>query len=293
MANSPTLLVTGASGQLGRRVIQLLVETGAQNLIAGTRKPENLADIAAQGVTVRHVDFDDAASMAAAFTGVDRLLLISTDVVGVPGARQQQHLAAVQAAAKAGVKHIIYTSLVNPVETPVTLAPDHAATEAALAATQMGWTILRNNIYADSLPQTLKQAQQFGGQLFSAVGTGRIAWVTRDDCARAAAAALVAGFDGQRVLNITGPEALSQVDLAQMGSQLTGQPITYVPLPAEVLSSNLAGAGLPPAIVDLIVSFDTASAQGKFESVSNDFESLTGHKATRVVDFLTGALATV
>lgn len=291
MVNSQTLLVTGASGQLGRRVVELLLETGETNIVAGTRKPENLADAAAQGVTVRYVDFDDAPSMKAAFAGVDRLLLISTDVVGVPDIRQRQHLAAVQAAAEAGVKHVIYTSLVDPVETPVTLAPDHAATEAALAATRMGWTILRNNLYADMLPQTIKQALQFGGQLFSAVGAGRIAWVTREDCARAAAAALASGFEGRRVLNITGPEALSQVELAQMASQLTGQTITYVQLPADVLSSNLAQAGLPPPIVDLLVSFDVAAAQGKLEAVSSDFGSLTGRQAIRVMDFLADALA--
>jgi NAD(P)H dehydrogenase (quinone) len=289
----PTLLVTGASGHLGRRVIELLLEKGIApaSIIATTRSPEKLADFAAQGIDVRHADYDQPDTLAEAFKGADRLLLISTDVIDPR--RLTQHLNGVKAAEAAGVKHVLYTSLTNPdPSTPVTLAPDHWGTENALRGSSMGWTFLRNNIYADGQVQALAQAIQFGG-LYSAVGDGKIAYVTREDCAQAAAAALAAEFDGNRILNITGPAAVSQAELAQIASEFSGKTIPYVALPADVLKQNLTNVGLPPHIVNLIVSFDEAGAQGKLDLVSSDFELLTGRKPTSVAEFLATQRAAV
>lgn len=284
MSSKQTLLVSGASGQLGRRVVELLLEAGETQIIATTRTPEKLADLAERGVSVRYASFDEADSMTTAFSGADRLLLISTDAVGV---RQAQHVAAIKAAVAVGVKHLLYTSLVSADDTPVTLAPDHVVTEAALASSGLGYTILRNNIYADMLIDTLELARALGGNLYSAVGDGKIAYVTREDCAQAASAALAASFDGQRQLDITGPEALSQADIAQIATALNPQqPITYVPLPPEVLKDNLIKANLPEPIADLIVSFDLAAAQGKQSGVSKDFQDLTGQEPISVADFL-------
>src|SRR5436190_8513588 len=127
--HQPTLLVTGASGQLGRRVVELLLEKGASSIIATTRTPEKLADFAARGVVVRPADFDDPDSLARAFAGAERLLMISAQIFDLEGTRLRQHLNAVRAAGAAGVKHAIYTSLVNPgSESPILLAPDHAGT---------------------------------------------------------------------------------------------------------------------------------------------------------------------
>lgn len=280
----PVLLVTGASGHLGRRVIELLLEQKAGTIIAATRTPEKLAR---RGVIVRYADFDKPDSLAEAFAGVDRLLLISTDVVGVPGLRLNQHRTAVKAAEAAGVKHVVYTSLVNPgPDSPIRIAPDHYGTEEALAASSMGWTVLRNNIYAEVLIGTLKQAIQAGGKLFSAAGDGKTAYVTRDDCARAAAAALAASFEGRRVLDITGPEALSRAELAGIASALTGQTVTYIPLELEALIQGMVSAGLPRPLAEVYASFDAGVAQGKCAAVSSAVEELTGSKPTRVVDFL-------
>ncbi len=281
-----TLLITGASGQLGRRVVEILLEKNAGTIIAATRTPEKLADFAARGVIVRKADFDDPASLATAFAGVDRLLLISTDMVMVPGARIKQHLNAVTAAEDAGVKHIVYTSLVNPgPDSPVTLAPDHHATEAALDATKIGWTVLRENIYAENALGTIQQAIQLGS-LYSAAGDGKTAYISREDCAQAAVAALASTFEGRRTLDITGPEALSRDDLAKIASQISGKTITYVPLTVEVLTQNLLGAGLPQVIADLVASFDAGVAKGKFDEVSNSVEELTGRKPVSVADFV-------
>jgi NAD(P)H dehydrogenase (quinone) len=286
MTNKPTLLVTGASGHLGRRVVELLLDSQAGTVVAATRTPGKLADFAARGAVVRPADFDDAASLKAAFAGVDRLLLISTDAVAVPGQRLQQHLNAVQAAEEAGVKHVVYTSLMNPEPgTPVKIAGDHYGTEQALAASGMGWTVLRENIYTQVLLGSLPQAVQTG-QLFAATGDGKVAFITREDCARAAAAALTAPFEGRRTLDITGPEALSRHDLARIASEISGQPVTYIPLELEAVIQGMIQAGLPRPLAEAYASFDAAVAQGLFDRVSSAVEDLTGRRPTSVTEFL-------
>jgi NAD(P)H dehydrogenase (quinone) len=283
----PTLLVTGASGHLGRRVVELLSEKQAGTIIAATRTPEKLADLAARGVITRKADFDDPASLAEAFKGVDRLLLISTDAIAVPGQRLNQHRNAVKAAEDAGVKHVIYTSIVKPdPDSPVFVAPDHRGTEEALAASKLSWTVLRENVYTEVLLGTLTQAVQTG-KLFSAAGDGKIAYVTREDIAQVAAAVLLSGSEGRQTLNITGPEALTQAEIAAIASEISERQIDYVPLTLEVLIQNMVGAGLPQPMAEGWASFDAGTAQGKFDVVSNVVEEITGRKATSVREFLT------
>lgn len=282
----PTLLVTGASGHMGQRVLELLLEGGAGSIIAVTRTPEKIAAFAPRGVDIRQGDFDHADALVRAFTGADRVLIISTDALGVPGLRLQQHLTAVKAAEAAGVRHVVYTSLTNPgSDSPILLAPDHHGTEDALAASQLGWIVLRNNVYTDFQLGALGRAIAMGG-LYNASGSGKIGYVTREDCSRAAAAALTAAFDGRRTLDITGPEALSQDDLAKIASEVSGKPVTYVPLEVEVLIQNMVGAGLPRPVADVYASFDAAAAQGKLDVVSSAVEDLTGKKPIRFADFV-------
>lgn len=287
MSNAqPTLLVTGASGQLGYRVIELLLEAGTppSSIIAVTRTPEKIANVAAQDVNVRAGSFDDPASLVRAFTGADRLLLISTHIFGEP--RRVQHLNAVKAAQEAGVGHVIYTSLTNPdPSSPVTLAPDHWATEQALRASTLNWTFLRNNIYADGQVDALARAVA-SGQLVNAVGNGKIGYVTREDCARAAAVVLASNSGEGQVLDITGPEAVSQQELAQIASELSGKQVVYAPISAETYTQALIGAGLPQPVAELIVSFDVAGAQGFLNLTTNTVEELTGRKPTSVRELL-------
>jgi NAD(P)H dehydrogenase (quinone) len=284
--HQPTLLVTGASGHLGRRVIELLLESQNRTIIATTRTPEKLADFGERGVIVRPADFENPASLAEAFAGADRLLLISTDALGVPGQRLNQHRNAVKAAEQAGVSHVVYTSLINPgPDSPVLLAPDHHGTETALAESKMGWTVLRENIYTEVLLGALIQAVQFGG-LFNAAANGKAAYITREDCARAAAAALAASFEGRRTLDITGPEALSQAEVAALAGTISGKQLDYVPLELEVLIQNMVNAGLPQPLAEAYASFDTAVAQGRFGAVTNSVEELTGRKPISVAEFL-------
>lgn len=282
----PNLLVTGASGHLGRRVIELLLEAKAGHIIAATRTPEKLADLADRGIEVRQADFDEPASLAAAFAGVDRLLLISTDVVGEPGRRLAQHRAAIAGAVQTGVKHVVYTSLTRPEPgTPITLAGDHYGTEQALAKSSLDWTVLRNNVYTDVLLMSLPQAVAMG-QLVAAAGDGGVGYVTREDCARAAAAALAAPAAGRVTLDITGPEVITYTELARITSEISGRPISYVSVSADAMQNILVGAGLPPFYAEALVSFQTATAQGFLGLTTNTVAELTGAAPQGVHDFL-------
>ncbi len=285
---TPALIVTGAGGHLGRRVVELLLEQHpGSRIVATTRAPEKLADLAARGAEVRAADFDKPETLASAFAGGDRLLLISTDVVGQGDRRLNQHRNAVSAAQAAGLKHVVYTSLTRPEPgTPITLAPDHHGTEQALAASTLDWTVLRNNVYTDGLLGSLPRAVATG-QWLAAAGDGRTAFVTREDCARVAAAALAADRAGRTVLDITGPAAVSHAEVAAIAAELTGKPVTYVPVPAEGLAAGLAQAGLPGFVVDLIVSFDLATAQGFLLGATTTVADLTGKPAQSVREFLT------
>lgn len=283
--NQPRLLVTGASGQLGQRVLELLLESKVTNVIATTRNPEKLSEFAARGVEVRHADFDDPTTLPDAFAGADRILLISTDAVDGSDKRLNQHQAAVKAAEVAGVKHVIYTSMVNADDTPVKFAGDHYGTERALAESSLNWTVLRCNLYADLLLMGLSQAYQMGG-LFNASGDGKTAYVTREDCARAAFGALMSSFSGQRILDVTGVEALSQADIAALATSITGQALNHVPVELAAIIDGMEKAGLPRFLAEIYASIDVAIAEGKFEVVSNAAEELSGQKPTSVEAFL-------
>ena len=257
------LLVTGASGHFGQRVLHHLLTTlkvPANHIIATSRKPDALSSWAAQGVTVRACDFEDPASLTAAFQGAERLLLISTDAIDRPGRRLAQHKAAVEAAAKAGVQHLVYTSMPKPESSPILFAPDHAGTEAAIAASGLpGWTVLRNNWYYENLFASLPSALG-SGHWYSAAGDGRIANIGRDDLAHAAAAALARDFAGKATLTLSGAKAYTTAEIAALVSESTGKPIQVIPVPLEGLVQGMIGAGLPEPIARTYASFDANTA---------------------------------
>lgn len=284
--STQTLLVTGAAGKLGRRVVARLLAAGETHVVAGTRDPSKLADLAAAGAEVRRVDFDDPDALPAAFAGVDRLLIISTDALDRPGRRAEQHLRAVEAARHAGVKHVVYTSLVNAEDdSAVTLAPDHVRTERAIRASGLGYTLLRNALYAENLLGSLPPAIA-SGHLYTAQGAAGAAYVTREDCAAAAAAALASTDPASRTLDVTGPAAVPADALAQLAAAISGRPVVHVGVPAEGLRQGLLAAGLPGPIADLLVSFDVAIANGEYAAPSTAVADLTGAPPTAVADFL-------
>lgn len=277
-------IVTGASGQLGSQVIENLLAQGAEPLVAMTRKPQKLESLRARGVDVRAGDFNDPATLGAAFAGGGRLLIISTDDLE-PGKRLAAHRNAIAAAREAGVSHIVYTSLTNPDEdNPIGFAVDHRETEALIKATGVPYTILRNCLYADLLLSSGQQAIG-AGALYAAAGDGKAGYVTRADCARAAAAALLTET-GSSVRDITGPSAVGQAEIATILSEVAGKEIPYAPITRDALVAAMVRNGLPEFMADVFSSFDVAIARGNLDVVSDDVEKLTGQKPQSVRDFL-------
>jgi NAD(P)H dehydrogenase (quinone) len=284
--NHAPLLVTGAAGQLGRRVIELLLERNAGPIVAATRAPDRLAELAARGVEVRRADFDEPASLSAAFQGANRALLISTDTLHPPGRRIEQHTAAVRALAAAGVEHVVYTSLSNADRSRVLLAPDHAATEAALAATAFDFTVLRDNIYTELLALTLPRALE-SGTLIDARGDGKVAYVSREDCARTAVAALLdPNASGRRTLEVTGPEALGSAELAALVSSVFEREVKHVAISEQALLAGMIEHGLPEPVARVYSSFDGAIAAGELGTTSDTVARLTGRAPRSVREFL-------
>jgi NAD(P)H dehydrogenase (quinone) len=284
--NNDKLLVTGASGHLGRRVLELLLAKKAGPIVATTRTPEALKDFAARGVEVRTASFDEPASLAAAFKGTSRALLISTDALDRPGRRVEQHKNAIAALEAAGASHVAYTSLANAYRgSPISLAEDHLQTEARIQSGKLGYSILRNNYYADLVPLALAGAVKTG-QLVDAKADGKLAYVTREDCAQIAAAALTDGFDGKRVLEVSGPEAISSAQLAQIASELSGKKITHLSVPLEALIQGMVAHGLPEPVARIYAGFDVATAKGDLATVTDSVEKLTKRQPQTLKSFL-------
>jgi NAD(P)H dehydrogenase (quinone) len=283
---SGSILVSGASGHLGRQVLEnLLGRVAPSSIIATTRKPESLADFAARGVVVRQADFDDDASMAAAFAGAERALLISTDALDKPGHRIAQHRRAIQAFTRAGVKYLAYTSIVNPVGSLITLSKDHAETERALAESGLHYTVLRNNMYSDYALDPAKRALA-SGSVVNARQNGKVGFVTRADCAAIAAAVLLEPPSGNQTLDVTGPEALDSAAFAALLSQLSGKPIGVQSIPVAALVEGMVQHGLPRPLAEVLGSFDAGIAAGELAVVSDSVERFTGKKPESLADFL-------
>jgi NAD(P)H dehydrogenase (quinone) len=291
-----TLLVTGASGHLGQRVLHHLLDTlnvPAGRVIATTRKPDNLAAWTLRGIIVRGADFDDEASLTRAFQGADRMLLVSTDAT-MAERRMQQHQRAITAAEKAGVGHVTYTSMPDPKRSLVLFAPDHAASEAALAASKLAsWKVLRNHWYFENLFMLLPGVLARGGKWFSAAGDGKMADIARDDVALAAAHELASFSSGKTIYTVSGPEALTTAEQVRLISASIGKPIQLIPVSPENLIRGMVAAGIPEESARLLTSFDANVAAGHMGNVSGDFKKITRRKPRSFADWLGANRATL
>lgn len=282
------ILVTGASGHLGRLVIKHLIDSQTiqpSDIVAGSRDPAKLADLQALGVEARRVDFDDQASLTAAFAGIDRLLIISTDELGMPGKRLTQHTAAVNAAKAAGVGRLFYTSMPQPDDSLITFSGDHLGTEMAIKASGLAYTLFRNGWYMENLFMSLPQALA-GGTWYTSAGTGRIAHIAREDIARAIAAGLAEPAADSVTYTLTGDTAYTTEEIAALVREVTGKPLAVVNLSDEQLSQGMAAAGVPAPFIPTFVSFDANTREGKIAMVSPDAETLSGVKRTSLKAFL-------
>ena len=277
------IVVTGASGRLGGRIAREVLDRVAPDRVRlVTRDPARL-DL--PGVPVARADFDEPGSLAEAFAGGSVLMLVSTDTIAD---RAAQHARAIDAARDAGVRRVVYTSMISPgTENPALIAESHRATEEHLRASGIEWTILRCGFYADF--QVFEAAEALGsGRLVHNRGDGRCAYVARADIARAAAAVLVEdGHDGA-MYELTGPESLSADELAELYSRVGGRPVEPVSLDDDAYLRALGGAtdGHVQYGLALAVSLGQAMRLGLHAAVTDDIERLTGRAPQRVADLL-------
>jgi NAD(P)H dehydrogenase (quinone) len=264
--------ITGASGHLGRLVTaRLTTEVDPSEVVLITRTPDALRP--QPRTTVRLGDFSRPETLDHAFAQIETLLLISTDAVGV---RLGQQRGAIAAAARARVGRILYTSVPNPVASnPAFVVPDHAGTEAALRESGVQWIILRNNLYAHmQLPSIQKAAA--AGRFVANQGEGRAAYVTREDCAAVAVAAMLESGHDNRAYDVTGPAALGAADLAT----LAGDQVEVVPVTDEEYVAGLVAANLPESLARGLASFGAGIREGYFAAVTNVVHDLTDRPAT-------------
>jgi NAD(P)H dehydrogenase (quinone) len=270
-----TVIVTGASGKLGRLVAEnLMARLAPAELVLVTRRPAALNELAARGADVRYGDFDDPASLPKAFAGGRRMLLISTDAIG---RRVAQHRAAIDAAAAAGIGHVVYTSHVNPVAgNPIgPVAEEHGETEEMLHDKELAWTVLRFGSFAELQVQPASLAVA-AGQLVSNAGEGRIVPVSRRDCADAAAIVLTTEGHEARTYEITGAQALSQRDLAGVFAEVSGRSVKVVQIGDRMLVWGLVRYGTARPVARAVAAFGRALREGYFDVIDPALESLTG-----------------
>lgn len=283
-----SLVITGAGGHLGRRAAELLLEqTDPSGVVLLTRNPDSLADFAARGASVRRADFADPSTLSAAFAGATRVLLISTDVVG---ARVEGHRAAIDAAVAAGASLIAYTSIPNPVPSnPAAVVPDHAATEQALKDSGAGWTFLRNALYSEYRIPEFQGAAASGTFAYNS-GDGASAYVSREDCAAAAVAVLLGGDEHTgKTYDITGAEAFTGAQLAELYASVSGRPVEAAPVDDATFIAGLESHGIPAPAAQLIASFGIAIREGQLNQVSTAVQDLTGRAPIALRDVLATA----
>jgi NAD(P)H dehydrogenase (quinone) len=280
-----SVIVTGAAGHLGRLVAeQLRKRLAPEDLVLVTRRPEALREFRDRGADVRYGDFDHPDSLRDAFAGGRRMLLISTDAVG---RRIGQHRAAIDAAAMAGVGHVVFTSIVNPVAGNPTGANawEPGKTEVMLHRSGLAWTVLRFGSFAELVLPPAATAVQ-NGRLITNNGNGRIVPVSREDCAEAAAVTLTTDGHTGKTYAITGPESLSPSDLAELYADLSGKPVSVLQLTDTMLTRVLVGIGTPMPIARGITAYGRAVRRGYFDVVDPAFERLTGRRPVALRDVL-------
>ncbi len=275
------IVVTGANGNLGRQVVNLLKDRIPVSEIAvSVREPEKAADLSAAGIDVRQADFRDRASVVRAFTGADKVLIISTS-----GASDtvSEHRNAVEAAVEAGIKHIVYTSGTKERISHIGLT--HEKTEKAIIETGLNYTILRNNLYADVLVREVIGAVN-AGILSILADDGKMTTVTRADCAAAAAAVLATDGHQNKIYDITGPESLSWSDIAEIASEIAGKEIAFIPVLAETFRKGMIAKGMPDSRVGFLLDIYKAYSSGAYDVPSDAVAVLTGRPAAPARDFI-------
>lgn len=286
--SSPRILVTAATGQLGRLVItELLQQLPASALAVAVRDPSRAADLAALGISVRAANYDDPASLEQALAGIERVLLIASNELGK---RKQQHRNVINAAARAGVGFIAFTSLLHAAETPLGLGAEYRDTEAALHASGLPFAVLRNGWYTENITATAAQ-EVLSGVRTGAAAQGHFSTAARADYAAAAAVVLTAETASGQVYELAGDTSFSLDDYAATLSRVSGKPVHYDNLSPAEYRVHLLAVGVPPTLALLLSDWDAGAAQNALYDNSRTLSRLIGRPTTPLEDSLRAALA--
>lgn len=277
------ILVTGATGKLGSKIVESLLKlVPASDLVVSVRNPEKAEALYNRGVEVRQGDFDYPETLDKAFKGIDRLLIISAD--GDNEKRIQQHTNAVQAAERAGVKFIAYTSLANATESKNLMAPPHVATEAAIIKTGIPYSFLRNNWYLENEIGSIQGAIA-GAPWITSAGESKVGWALQQDYADAAAAVLAGNGHENTVYELSGP-LLTQKELVSTLGKVLGKEISVQQVSDQEYAEIMKGLGLPDFVLAILVGIQESIRNGSLEVESNDFEKILGRPVTPINEAL-------
>jgi NAD(P)H dehydrogenase (quinone) len=281
------IVVTGATGQLGHLVIKaLLKKVPAASIVAAVRNVEKAKDIAALGVQVRHADYSQPATWDAALKGADKVLLISSSEIGQ---RSKQHKAVIEAAKRAGVKLLAYTSVLRADTSVLGLAGEHRETEADIRASGVPFVFLRNGWYSENYTAGIPTALSLGA-VYGCAGDGRIASATRADYAEAAAVALTTDNQAGKTYELAGDAAFTLTEFAAELSRQSGKAIGYVNLPEAEYKKALLGAGLPEFLAELLANSDTGVSKGALFDEGHQLSKLIGRATTPLATAVKAAL---
>ncbi|WP_411700224.1 SDR family oxidoreductase [Conyzicola sp.] len=281
-----SLVITGATGQLGRLVVESLLSRGtaAADIVATGRSVAKLADLADRGVAVAELDYTKSETVAAVVKPGDTLLLVSGSEVGQ---RAAQHATVIAAAKEAGVARIVYTSAPAATTSALVLAPEHKATEEALVASGVPFTILRNGWYTENYAGEVEKGRENGG-IVASVGDGRVASASRKDYAEAAAVVLAGDGHEGRVYELSGDVAWDFDELAAAISGIVGREVVYTRLSPEEHASLLASFGLDEGTVGFVVALDGNIRDGLLGVTTGDLGRLIGRPTTPLAEGLAG-----
>jgi NAD(P)H dehydrogenase (quinone) len=278
------IVVTGATGHLGRLAIEHLLARGvaATDIVGAGRNAEKLAQLSTTGVGTALIDFDDQASLDTAFAGADAVVLVSGSE---PGRRVSQHTNVIDASKRAGVGRIVYTSAPKATTTPLVLAPEHKATEEAIAASGLPSTILRNNWYNENYAAALQQARESGVYLAS-TGEGRVASAGRTDYAEAIAAVLTSDGHEGKVYELSGDTAWTGAEFAAAATEALGREVVFRSVTPEEHIAILTDLGLDAGTAGFVVAIDGGIRDGLLAETSGDLSRLIDHPTTPLVSYL-------
>ena len=284
------LLITGATGKLGTKIVETLLETvPAEQLAVSVRSLEKAQNLKDRGIDVRHGNFDEPETLDKAFAGIDRLLIISTD--GDNETRIPQHANAVAAAQRAGVSFIAYTSVVNAQESKNFLAPTHRATEQAIQKTGIPYAFLRNNWYLENETSSI-QSVLAGAPWLTSAQSGKVGWVPQQDYATAAAAVLTQDGHDNAIYELSG-NLMTQEEFAAVLGDVLGKEVQVQQVDDAAYADIMAGAGLPEFLILMLVNVQQGIREGTLDVESQGFEKLLGRPVTPLKEGLTQLVETI